>query len=156
MTMSATAWSAFRNNAQTDNRLKQYHNMRDVLEPSMKMATGNTYQTTIDFDGYIVDIYTYNQYYEDPTSGALTPYVPAGKVILTPARPIGSLIYAATPQFVPGVNGTPDTLQLKVGDYMYSDYLDVRNRVHEFHIESAGVPVPERIDQIFTAKVVAA
>ena len=123
-----------------------------IVSPDMKIE-GQTYHGTISCGPYTMHIWQYPQYYEDASNGnALTPYINPKKVYVLPQNPDFQTIYGATPQIVtPGAA----TASLISGKYIMSEYIDMRSRSHEFHIESRGLPVPIAIDQLYTLFAVA-
>jgi hypothetical protein len=149
----AAAWTAFRSNTVATDRLKQFNNMRDMLPPSMQGKTGEIYQGFIDVDSYKIHVFTYNDFYDDPTGGSsMIAYKNPKSVVMIGGNEIGNTLYGATPQLsTPGAS----TLSLTAGEYFLWDYIDVKSKSHDFHIESAPLPVPIKVDRIYTLTPVA-
>ena len=45
--------------------------------------------------------------------------------------------------------------KVKTGKIIFRDWIDEKNSTHEFHVESAGLPIPEAVDQIYTLQAIA-
>lgn len=60
----------------------------------MELPEGVTYIGRIRYPGLFVDVYSYEEFYEDETSGVLTPMVPAKKAWLGSTRTANSTQYA--------------------------------------------------------------
>lgn len=152
LTMGQTAYKDFLDNTVVKGRndLKMWK-LDDLVAPDRNVQ-GQTYHGTISAGAYIVHIWMYPQFYEHPTTGAQTAYMNAKKYVLTPAKTDFEILFGAIPQLVtPGAS----TLSLVEAKYMMNDYIDPKRKSHEFHIESAPIPVPTAIDTIVTRKVVA-
>lgn len=147
-----TAWTAFRANSVVNTRLAQFNNKRDLLQPAQLESTGAIYQGEIDCDSYVVRCWTYNEFYDDPTTGASTPYMNPKKVYMVPEKPNFTLLYGAIPQVV--ATGT-DTSKLAVGQFIYKRFINEEAGYDRMYIESAPLPVPKAVDQMYTVQVVA-
>lgn len=123
-------------------------NMRlDAVREPVRNSVGAAYRGRITAGSYLVDLWTYPQYYQD-ANGVMQPYINAKKVIMIPDAPNFKMGYAAVPQLLsPGQ-------QIRKGAFIFSDYMDLKKKTHEFHVESAGVPIPVAVDQIYTFKAV--
>jgi len=139
------AWTAFRNNSVVKERLTQYNNRRDTLSPSRQEISGAVYQGSFDCDSYVIDIFTYNDFYEN-SDGSFSPYMAENKMYILPPNPMNALFYAAVPQ----VQTNLTTANLLVGKYQVRDFMNAEYGYHRFYIESAPIPVPIGVDQMFT------
>ena len=152
-----TAWQAFRNNDVVKDRLKEFNNKRDLIMPAQMESTGAVYQGQIDCDSYMLMCWTYNEFYDDPTytgtgQANMLSYKNPNTVVMIPQNPMFRTFYGATPQLInPGAN----TLSLVKGEYILSDYLDAKNKNHQFFVESAPLPIPITVDRIYTLTPVA-
>ena len=52
------------------------------LVPMQLRGMGGQYRGTVDIDNYKVNIWTYNAYYEHPSTGVLTKYIPDNRAIM--------------------------------------------------------------------------
>jgi hypothetical protein len=139
------AWTAFRNNSVVKERLTHYNNRRDTLSPSRQGISGAVYQGSFDCDSYVIDIFTYNDFYEN-SDGSFSPYMAENKMYILPPNPMNALFYAAVPQVQTNLN----TANLLVGKYQVRDFMNAEYGYHRFYIESAPIPVPIGVDQMFT------
>jgi hypothetical protein len=153
VTMGEQALADFLNNpiVKARNDLKMWK-LDNIVTPDMN-AEGMVYHGTITCGSYTMHIWTYPQFYEDASNGnALTAYWPTKKVVITVPNPEFQFIYAATPQLItPGQS----TASLIASKFVMSEYIDLKARAHEFHIESRGLPTPLAVDTIYTRQVVA-
>jgi hypothetical protein len=117
------------------------------LPPEVK-AEGGVYHGTLTAGPYTIDVWSYDQYYKN-AAGVLTPYINPKKGFMIPATGFrGKFVYGMTPQLLkPGQ-------QPVTGKFIINEYVDEKARTREFHVESAGMPIPVGIDQIYTFKAV--
>jgi hypothetical protein len=121
----------------------------DTVLPPQQNAVGGIYHGTLTAGPYLVDVWSYPQYYKN-AAGTLVPYLDAKKGVLLPTNPRFKFAFAATPQLLePGQ--APQT-----GKFIISQFTDVKARTREFHVESAGVPIPVGVDMIYTMQCLAA
>jgi len=120
----------------------------DSIAAPIKNSSGGVYHGTLTAGPYQVDIYSYPDFYED-ASGVMQPYINPKIAIMLPSEPMFKTVYGAVPQLLnPGE--APRT-----GKFILSEYTDEKRRTREFHVESAGVPIPVAIDLIYTMQAVA-
>jgi len=132
-------------------RQNNFNMKLDSINPPQRTAQGGNYIGTVTADEFTVDLFTYTDYYEDPDNGnALTPYLDPKLVRVMPERPQFKMAYAAVPQLLEP--GQPPI----TGDYVFTEYVDEKRRTREYHVESAGMPIPTAIDQIYTFRAKAA
>jgi hypothetical protein len=149
--MGADAWAAFRKNTEINTRWNQFNNKRDMLLPAQLESTGAIFQTEMDVDSYKVRVWTYNDFYEDE-NGDMQPYKNPKTVVMLAEKPIFSLMYGAIPQVTLDLN----TSNLIVGKMVYSDFRNPEMGYHRFYAQSAPLPVPVAVDQIYTLQALAA
>lgn len=150
------AWEAFRNNSIVQERLKEFNNKRDVLEPAQYDAIGGKYQGSIDCTNYTLRCWTMSDVYNAPTvdangnismTGTLTPYMNPKKIYMIPEKPMFQMLYGAIPEVrMPGAG----TSTLIVGSRIFKDYANPEEGYHRFYLEAAPLPVPIQVDQIYT------
>lgn len=119
----------------------------DMTIPQMG-ETGASFQGTISAGPYIVRLFSYPQFYDDPTTGTQTPYMNPKQVIMLPEKPKFKMAFAAVPQLL-----TPGSTPVK-GAYKFGEFRDEWNGVHKMDVKSAGVPVMTAVDQAYTFKPV--
>jgi len=135
-------------NVQFNDRQNRFNmKLDDVIAPQ-RQAIGSSFHGAITAGTYTILLWSYPEFY-DNASSVSTPYVDPKKVIMLPQSPDFVMSYAACPQLL-----SPNTPPV-TGAFIFSDYIDERKRAHEYHCESAGLPVPVAIDQIYTFKAVA-
>lgn len=118
----------------------------DAIAPPRKTASGGVYHGTLTAGPYQVNIFSYPEYYEN-ASGTMTDILNAKIAVLLPPSPKFKTAYAMTPQLLsPGQ--APQT-----GKFILSEYVDKKKRTREFHVESAGMPIPTAVDQMYTMQV---
>lgn len=119
-----------------------------VQGPVRDSNAGTAFHGIITAGPYKFQLWTYPQFYDDAT-GTSTSYIDPKKVVCIPSKPNFVFGFGAVPQLIkPGVPP-------QVGSFIFSDYIDEKKKTHEYHVESAGVPIPVAVDQIYTFKAVA-
>lgn len=149
--MGEDAATAFQANTVLLARQNFYNMKLDSINPPQRTAQGGNYVGTITAGEFTVDLFTYTDYYEDPDNGdALTPYIDPKMVIVMPQNPHFRTGFAGVPQLLePGQAPT-------VAEFHFTEYVDEKKRTKEYHVESASMPIPTAIDQIYTFRAVAA
>lgn len=149
--LGSGAFNALINNSVVKERndIKMWK-LDDIVSPDRKIE-GQTYHGTMSCGPYVAHLWQYPQFY-DNASNVSTPYLNPKKFNVLPNNPDFQTIYGATPQLVtPGAA----TASLTAGKYILSEYIDLKSRSHEFHIESRGIPVPLSVDKMYTGQVIA-
>jgi len=120
----------------------------DQIMPPQQGVAGGVFHGTISAGPYRVQIWTYPEVY-DNASGVSTDYIDTDKVILTIPKPRWHYAHCLVPQVVmPGTTVAPQK-----GPWMYGEFIDARKAKHDLDVQTAGVPVPVGIDQVYTMKV---
>lgn len=139
------------NNAKFLTRQNLFNLRLDDVRGPKRSTNGAVYHGSVTAGPYTVQLWTYPDYYEDPaTPGTLVPYFHAKKVAVIPLSPKFVFAHAAVPQIIDG--GNPGGMPTQ-GEYVLGEYIDYRKAVHDFDIQSAGVPIPVAVDQIYTMQV---
>jgi hypothetical protein len=144
----STAWATLLQNTTflTANNL---FNLRlDSVSKPQRDSLGGTLHGQLVCGSYLVNCWTYNDYYDDST-GASTPYVNPKVVIMLPEAPRFKMAFAAVPQLI-----TPNSMP-QTGAFILSEYLDERRKSRDIVTESCGLAIPVAVDQIYTVQVVA-
>lgn len=149
MIMGDSAASAFFANATVLGRGPLSNINFDQLRAPQRDSVGGAFLGTITAGSYKVNLWTYPEYY-DNSSDVSTPYIDPKKIILLPENPNFVMGFAAVPQLVDTDNPVP-----RKGAFVFDDYKDMRLSTHEYHVKSAGIPIPVAVDQIYTRQVLA-
>jgi hypothetical protein len=129
-------------------------NLVDLNSPQAN-AAGGTYHGQISSGNYIFNVWTYNEVYTD-ASGNQQSYMDPKKIIILPETTNFKLAFGAVPMLQETGNPAfPQAIQAKQGAFVFGDYVDARAHSHIFDIQSAGVPIPVAVDQIYTRQVIA-
>jgi hypothetical protein len=147
--MGSKALNAFLSNTTVLTRNDIKNIALDNIQGPQRTSIGAALHGSISAGSYIVNIWSYNEGYEN-SSGVFVPYIDPTKVILVPPKPNFKLGFAAVPQLIDEDNPVPVR-----GAYVFGDYKDKRNASHIYDVKSAGVAIPVAVDQIYTMKVVA-
>jgi hypothetical protein len=141
------AWLDLLNNTKFKERQNFFHMQLDqVTGPQRNNNTGANLMGKIVCGSYIVQIWTYEQYYNDPdNNNELTQYIDPKMVVMLPTDGTSFKIgFAAIPQLVkPGQ--TP-----RKGQFLVRDYVDEKAQTHEIILESAPLAIPVSVDRIYT------
>jgi len=114
----------------------------------LEQAEGSVYHGVLSAGPYRFEIWTYPEVYDDLTTGLSTPYIADREVLIVPPKPRFHYASCLVPQLAMTEGGAPIAPQS--GEYVYGEYLDARRAKHDFDVQSAGVPVPVAVDQIYT------
>lgn len=143
----ADAFMAFINNTTVKGRGPFSNVNFDMLRAPQRDSVGGTFHGIISAGPYKVNIWTYNEFY-DNASDVSTPYIDPTNVIVLPENPHFMLSFAAVPQLI-----TPTNTKIKKGAYLFDEYTDERKTSHVMDVKSAGIAVPTAVDQMYTMKV---
>lgn len=119
-----------------------------VVKPQRE-SVGGTLHGQITCGSYLVNLWTYPEYYDTATT-TNNSYINPKKVIMLPEDPRFALAFAAVPRLLTKAGSVPQK-----GAYIFGDYVDERDSKHIFDVKSAGVAIPVGVDQIYTVQVVA-
>lgn len=142
------ALMAFINNDIVKERGKIVQYALDLITPAQRDAQGASFHGEISVGAYRVRLWSYPEVYTNAAGDAVE-YIDPKKVILLPEKPRFKMAFAAVPQLL--VEGSTPTK----GAYRIEEYIDLRKKSHIIDIQSAGVPVPVAVDQIYTVQVLA-
>jgi hypothetical protein len=129
--------------------------LMDVKMP-MADSTGAVYHGEISAGAYRVHLWTYDEIYEDATSGTITRYLDETKAFLVPVKGTRfELVHAGVPAIIRDVNNAEfsEFIQDQAAEYYINNYIDKKAKSHTFEIYSAPLAIPVTIDQIYTMKV---
>lgn len=146
--LGSQALSDLLNNTKFLARQNTFNMSLDAVAAPQRNSEGASYHGTITAGSYRFQLWTYPQYYE-AANGTPTPYINPKNMIVLPEKPQFEMGWAAVPQLLePGQAPV-------LGKYIVSQFTDEKRRTREYHVESAGMPILEAVDQVYTAKVVA-
>lgn len=148
----AQALTDFLANTKFTARQNLFNMALDAVLPMTRNANGSAYHGTITAGSYKIALWTYPQFYDKKNADGTytaTPYVDDKKVIVLPTVPKFVFAHAAVPQLI----GEPGQLPSQ-GEYTIGEFIDQRKAVHDFDIQSAGLPIPVAVDMIYTMKTV--
>lgn len=125
------------------------------LRMPQQMQVGGTFHGQIAAGPYRVNIWTYQEQYEDK-AGTKSRYLPTNKMIMLPEVTNNIVGYGALPMVVdmPGPE-FGQTIRQTQGRFFVGQYVDLKGRAEYFDISSAPLAIPIAIDQIYTSQVVA-
>lgn len=144
--LGATAFNKLQNNSIYKERLNLVNMKIDLLNSPQMNAAGGVFHGTISAGPYLVNLWTYPQYYD--LSGTATPYINDKKVIVIPAQTEFVLGYAAVPQLL-----TPNTPPVK-GKFIWKIFEDEFKAKRLVDVQSAGLAIPVAVDTIYTFQAV--
>lgn len=132
-------------------RQNTFNMVLDSVIMPVRNALGMTFHGTITAGAYKVQLWAYPQFYDAAADNASTPYIDPKLVVMLPTMPNFKFAHAAVPQLI----GEPGQEPIQ-GEYVVGDYVDRRLATHIFDIQSAAVPIPVAVDQIYTFRGTAA
>jgi hypothetical protein len=142
VTMTVDVWKVFRSNAEVKTRLDRWRG-NSSMQADAHQREGRVFQGMVDQFA----IYTYSGWYVDPTTGAETPFLPAGTVLGT-----------AGAEFVEGVRhfgAILDVAVLRAMAYFVKSWEEQDPSVRYLMLQSAPLLVPYRPNATMRAKVLA-
>jgi hypothetical protein len=152
--MGSAAYAAFINTTKFTNLATQLRNLDNDFDRSRRNdADGAVYHGNFSFLNYRGDVYTFQQYYEDPTGVSSTKLSfknPNTVIILPKSLNAQDAEYYFTA--VPQISATLNTLDLVSQPYMMSQYINQLGRNLRYDIESCCMPVMKSIDKVYTLK----
>lgn len=149
------AWDAFQANTIVKARQNLFNYNPDQLTMAQPQANsiGSTIFGKFTAGTYRCNAVSYNQYYDDLSSGTAvpTPYIDPKSVIILPDNNDSKFFtfFGAVPQVV-----QPGAAPI-IGDFVAWDWITPDKKAHLYEVESAPLPVPVKVDQIANIKVLA-
>lgn len=147
MIFGSKAFASFMGNAVVLGRQNLFNLALDNIAPPQRNVKGGVYHGIITIGSYKARIWTYPEFYTND-AGVSTPYIDPNNVIVLAPDTEFLMTYAAVPQLI-DMGEAPAT-----GAFLLTQFTDPRKKTREFHVESAGVPVPVTIDKFYTIKAV--
>lgn len=124
--------------------------------PEFNDATGFTYQGQVAAGDYRVNIWSYNELYEDE-NGNNIPYLAEGNVVLLPADFQGKTVFGALADMSQkNIGGTSVLVPTAVeSEFLLRGYADEKTISSTLELSSAPIVIPITIDKMYTMKVLA-
>lgn len=155
--MRDTAFTAFMNTTQVKD-LADFRRIEriDVGFPIFSEATGMSYQGRLAAGDFVVNVWTYNEFYED-ASGNIVYYLDEGNVVMIPTDFEGKTVFGALPaEVMSTVGGVTEIVPgIVEKDFLLRAYSDRRTLSSTLELTSAPLVIPFSIDKIYTMKVLA-
>lgn len=125
-------------------------NRVDIDMPQMDNASGMAFQGQLATGDFVLNIWTYNQGYQDTAGGAMNYYLDANLFVMIPDDFQAKTVFGAVPAL--GANGMPFA---KETEYYNRAYTDQKTMSRYFETSSAPLVMPVSVDKIYTAQVLA-
>lgn len=120
-----------------------------ISSPVANDVTGMVYQGQFSTGDFRVNIFTYNETYEN-AAGVSTRFLDDNTVILLPNDFTGQTAFAANEGFLgEGMNARPVLIK---DEYLISDLLDTRKASWEILVKSSPLAIPYEVNKIYTLK----
>ena len=152
--LGSEAFNDFMSNTIVKERNDMQNISLDAIREPQRVSDA-TLHGQITAGSYKLNVWTYNEFYDDAT-GDNIPYINPKLAIILPEKPNFKFMYSGMPQLL-GAGTTNEGAGLTgvKGRYHISEHLDTRKNSHQIIVKSAGLPVPVAIDQVYTVQVVA-
>lgn len=146
--LGETAMQALINNAfiKGSSDIRDYK-LGDIHAPEM-IPLGATSHGVLTAGSYNVFLWTYPEMYQN-SAGSMINYVNDKKIILLPTTAQFDLAFAAVPQLIRPDGSIPQT-----AEYLIREVFDEDKGQHKVKIMAAPLPVPTKIDMIYTIQVI--
>ena len=126
-------------------------NRIEINMPQFDNVSGMVYQGQFAAGDYIVNIWTYNEFYVHPVTSVKTKFIDANNVVLVADDFEGVTSFAGVPAILgDAVNG--QYVAPIEGEFYVRDVIDQIKMAWDFIISSAPLVVPVSIDRIYTIK----
>lgn len=152
--MGKSAYNNFVSNAQVKEQAEWKNIKRvEINMPQFDNVRGMVYQGQIGTTDYIVNLWTYNEKYVDPTDNVtLKNYINTNDVILVADDFVGKTAFAGVPAIFEK-DGQEYIAQME-GEFYVNDVIDQIKKSWLFMISSAPIPIPVSVDRIYTLRTV--
>jgi hypothetical protein len=137
-------------NTKFTSRQNLFNMALDQVIGPVRGTEGATFHGIITAGSYKFQLFAYPQVYDAPVTNTPTYYVDPKQVIVLPSEPRFIMVHAAVPQLIdaPG-------MQPVQGEYVINEFRDPRLVAHIVDIQTAAMPIPVAIDQLYTFKACA-
>lgn len=129
----------------------------EITMPELNEATGMTFQGRVAAGPLVIDLYTYDDFYTDETTGDPVYYLDRNNIVMLPADFSGKTVFGGLVDTNTGsVDGTSvDMPTLVEAKYLVRSFSDKRTISSGLQLMSAPLVVPFSIDKIYTLQVTA-
>lgn len=125
----------------------------EIGMPQFDNTSGMVYHGQIGTKDYMVNIWTYNETYDDPITNETKPYIEADNVVMVSEDFIGHTAFAGIPAIL-GDNVSGQYIGPVEGEFYIRDVIDQVKMAWDFIVSSAPLVVPVSVDRIYTLKTV--
>lgn len=145
-----TAFAYFMANAKVLQQAAIFSQIRrvDIGFPQFDNTTGLVFQGRVATGDYIVNLWTYNDVYEN-ANGTKSKYINDANVIIVPDDFEGKTAYAGIP-FVFGDQFSGQYVAPTEAEFLIHDVIDQVKKSWDFIVESAPLAIPVSVDRIYT------
>ncbi|RDY57707.1 major capsid protein [Flagellimonas nanhaiensis] len=153
--MGEAAFASFMANVQVKEAAEfRRINILEIGTTKFDNTTGLNYHGRISTKNGNVDLWTYDDFYEDPAD-TYNEYVDPKNVILLPRDFVGNTSYAGMPQIMRDKSNAefPQYIQQQEAEFFMNNWIDANVKAHWFEIASSPLAVPTSIDRVWTAQV---
>ena len=155
--MGASVLAAFMNNAKVKESADLRHiKVLEIGTTRFEEATGLNYHGRLSLKNGNVDLWTYDDFYEN-ADGSYSEYIDDKNVVLLPRDFVGKQAHAGVPAIIRDTTNAefPQYISQVAAEYYVNNYVDPQAASHIFEILSASLAVPFSVDRVWTAKVLA-
>ncbi|MES2287261.1 MAG: major capsid protein [Bacteroidota bacterium] len=155
--INAIMGSAAFNNFMATTQIKEQAEWRkinriDLNMPQFDNVSGMAFQGQVAAGDFIINIWTYNEFYTDE-NGAKQTYLDTNTVVMVPDDFEGITQHAGVPAIM-GDDATGKYIAPMEGEYYTRDVIDEIKMTWDFIIASAPLVIPVSVDRIYTIKTV--
>ncbi|HMI01625.1 MAG TPA: major capsid protein [Pedobacter sp.] len=151
--MGQTAFGYFMLNEKVLKQAAIFNQIRrvDLGMPQFDKVTGMIFQGRVAAGDYMVNIWTYSDFYENP-DGSKTKYVDTNNVVLIPDDFEGKTAFGGVPA-VFNPNTENQYIAPVQGEFVVHDVIDQIKKAWNLIVESAPLVIPVSVDRLYTMKV---
>lgn len=137
---------------QTERQIFSNFRRADIGMPVLNTVTGLTYYGRVGAGDYIVNLWSYSDFYEDSVTGVKSNYIDPNNVVILPTDFEGVTAFAGIPA-VMDYDGAKSVMPVE-GEFLVYDTIDEVKTTWDFNVKSAPLPVPVSIDRIYSIQTV--
>lgn len=133
--------------------LADFRNIKrvEINMPQFDNTSGMVFHGQIATGDYLINIWTYNEVYEDPIDGTTKSYIDPDNVIMVSEDFVGNTAFAGVPALL-GDGVKEKWVGPKEAEFYVRDVIDQVKLTWDFIVSSAPLVVPVSIDRIYTLK----
>ncbi len=143
---STEVWNAWlANTAVGNNDLKFNNNLTSLANTAVRDSTGKTFLGSTTSGAFNYNFFTYSDFYQDE-AGTVYRYLDPKKLLMLPSQTKNTLVYTAVPgDLTKGIGPRKGKFQT---------WQEVKRTAMLNGVDSAGIPIPGAVDQVYTEKVI--